>query len=128
MIRHLYVPLTQPEDVIPHLAKQELHWKAGYSAQELAITWANTGSDFPASVRRVLDSAPEYVQADLVDGFFEREVELGTKGRNSQTDLTLDVYTQAVNSHKRAAQSKVVRMMVPNLGETTRVVHPQIAR
>jgi len=31
--------------------------------------------------------------------------------------ITLDVYTQAVGSHKRAAQSKVVRMMVPNLGE-----------
>ena len=29
----------------------------------------------------------------------------------------MDVYTQAVNSNKRAAQSKVVKMMVPNLGE-----------
>jgi hypothetical protein len=26
-------------------------------------------------------------------------------------------YTQAVNSHKRAAQSKVVRMMVPNVDQ-----------
>jgi carboxylesterase type B len=26
-------------------------------------------------------------------------------------------YTQAVSSNKRAAQSKVVKMMVPNLGE-----------
>lgn len=31
--------------------------------------------------------------------------------------LQLDVYTQAVNSNKRAAQSKVVKMMIPNLGE-----------
>ena len=30
--------------------------------------------------------------------------------------ITLDVYTQAVTSNKRAAQSKVVRMMVPNAG------------
>jgi hypothetical protein len=31
--------------------------------------------------------------------------------------ITLDVYTQAVDSHKRAAQSKVVRMMVPDVGQ-----------
>lgn len=47
--------------------------------------------------------------------------------RHANSRITLDVYTQAVNSHKRAAQSKVVRMMVPNLGERTKVVHPQIA-
>jgi integrase len=33
--------------------------------------------------------------------------------RHANSRITLDVYTQAVNSHKRAAQSKVVRMMVP---------------
>ena len=33
---------------------------------------------------------------------------------------TLDVYTQAVNSHKRAAQSKVVQMIVPNVGTQRR--------
>ena len=30
--------------------------------------------------------------------------------------ITLDVYTQAVNSNKRAAQSKVVKMMVSSEG------------
>jgi hypothetical protein len=39
--------------------------------------------------------------------------------------ITLDVYTQAVGSNKRAAQSKVVRMMVPNLGEMKGETHPQ---
>ena len=87
MIRRLYVQLTKPEDVIPHLAKQEAHWRAGYSAQELAVAWASAGNSFPARVRNVLETAPEYVGAQLVDGFFEREVELGTPGRNSQTDL-----------------------------------------
>ena len=38
--------------------------------------------------------------------------------RHANSRITLEVYTQAVNSHKRAAQSKLVRMMVPNLGET----------
>src|SRR5580704_13855449 len=87
MICRLHVPLVKPEDVIPHLAKQELHWRAGYSAQELAFAWCNASADFPAAVRTALNTAPEYARAKLVDGFFEREVELGTPGRNSQTDL-----------------------------------------
>ena len=45
--------------------------------------------------------------------------------RHANSRITLDVYTQATNSHKRAAQSKVVRMMVPNLGETKGATHPQ---
>ena len=36
--------------------------------------------------------------------------------RHANSKITLDVYTQAVNSHKRAAQSKVVRMIVPGVG------------
>jgi hypothetical protein len=87
MVRRLHLPLLKPEDVIPHLAKQELHWKAGYSAMELAVAWFAARTDFPTSVRAVLNTAEEYVQAELVDGFFEREVELGSRGRNSQTDL-----------------------------------------
>jgi integrase len=47
--------------------------------------------------------------------------------RHANSRITLDVYTQAVNSHKRAAQSKVVKMMVPNLGETTGESHPRSA-
>jgi hypothetical protein len=87
MIRRLHVPLLKPEDVIPHLARQALHWRAGYSAQELEVAWAGSLNGFPAAVRAVLKTAPEYARAELVDGFFEREVELGSPGRNSQTDL-----------------------------------------
>jgi hypothetical protein len=36
--------------------------------------------------------------------------------RHANSRITLDVYTQAVSSNKRAAQSKVVRMMVPDVG------------
>ena len=36
--------------------------------------------------------------------------------RHANSRITLDVYTQAVNSHKRAAQSKVVQMIVPSVG------------
>ena len=91
MIRRLHVPLLKPEDIIPHLAKQELHWRAGYSAQELAIAWSSPGNDFPPAVRRVLQTSPEYCRAEFIDGFFEREVDLGSPGRNSQTDLMVIV-------------------------------------
>lgn len=44
--------------------------------------------------------------------------------RHANSRITLEVYTQAVTSHKRAAQSKVVRMMVPDLGERKDESHP----
>lgn len=44
----------------------------------------------------------------------------------SRSRITPEIHTQAVNSHKRAAQSKVVRMMVPNPSETRVVSHPEI--
>ena len=40
--------------------------------------------------------------------------------RHANSKITLDVYTQAVNSHKRAAQSKVVQMIVPSVGTVTK--------
>ena len=45
--------------------------------------------------------------------------------RHANSRITLEVYTQATTSNKRAAQSKVVRMMVPNLGETKDEIHPE---
>jgi len=36
--------------------------------------------------------------------------------RHANSRITLDVYTQAVNSQKRAAQSEVVQMIVPTAG------------
>lgn len=46
--------------------------------------------------------------------------------RHANSRITLDVYTQATNSHKRAAQSKVIRMMFPNPGETKGQTHSKI--
>lgn len=47
--------------------------------------------------------------------------------RHANSRITLDTYTQAVTSHKRAAQSKVVQMMVSNLGQKDSKKDPQIA-
>jgi len=87
MSRFFYAhEIAKPEDVKSYLAKGELHWKKGYSAHELAHSWVNAGG-IPAPVRSVLDSCPEYADATLVEGLFEREVDLRTPGRRSQTDL-----------------------------------------
>ena len=45
--------IAKPEDVIPFLAKQERHWKGGYSAYELAHSWVKADG-IPDPVRSVL--------------------------------------------------------------------------
>lgn len=47
--------------------------------------------------------------------------------RHANSRITLDVYTQAVNSTKRAAQSKVVRMILPDLGTSDADRHIETA-
>lgn len=85
-MRHLNLPMLRPECVIPHLAKQEKHWKAEHSAQELAVSWFKANG-LPLAVRTVLDNCSIFRDAEFIDGFFEREVDLRTPGHNSQTDL-----------------------------------------
>lgn len=87
MSRFFYAnEIARPADVIPYLAKQERHWKKGYSAYELAHSWIRA-EGVPDSVRSVLDTCSDYVGATLVEGLFERDVDLRTPGRRSQTDL-----------------------------------------
>jgi integrase len=47
--------------------------------------------------------------------------------RHANSRITLDVYTQAVNSHKHAAQSSIVKMMVPDLGTKAHERHAEMA-
>ena len=88
MSRFFYAhEIAKPRAVVPYLAQQEHHWKKGYSAYELAHSWVNSDDDIPASVRSVLDTCPDYAGAALVEGLFERGVDLRTPGHRSQTDL-----------------------------------------
>ena len=48
--------------------------------------------------------------------------------RHANSKITLDVYTQAVDSNKGAAQSKVVRMMVHSVGQKAGETDPQKAQ
>ena len=78
--------LVNPEDAKPFLADPHLHWKKGYSACELATSWISA-QDIPSSVRNVLASSPTFTDARLITGILERQTDLRTPGRPSQTDL-----------------------------------------
>jgi hypothetical protein len=79
-------PLGTPHDARAYLADPIKHWRPDHSALELATSWIGAGG-IPAHVARVLASCDAYAECRLVEAFFEREVQLGTKGRPSQTDL-----------------------------------------
>ena len=71
-----------PGDVISHLADEKRHWREGYSAYELSHSWVRANG-VPVAVRGVLDGCESYRDAELVEGFFEKEVDLRTRGRAS---------------------------------------------
>jgi hypothetical protein len=80
------VPLLKPEDVIPHLGKPT-HWKQGRSAKAVADSWFQA-NDLPPRIRAMLEQAPEFKGAELVDAWLERCTDLGDRrGSASQTDL-----------------------------------------
>src|SRR5689334_18418289 len=79
------MPIEQPEEIKPRLGKLT-HWKEGRSAYELAAAWMRVGG-IPDRVREVLDQAPEWRHAELLDAIFERETNLPGQGGGSQTDL-----------------------------------------
>jgi hypothetical protein len=83
----LHVPMLSPADVIPHLAKRELHWRSGYSAHALATTWFRANG-LPPAVRAVLETHHRFRGAELIDAILERKTDLrdGVRGQ-SHTDL-----------------------------------------
>ena len=83
---HIAVPLRRPDDVIPHLGRP-IHWKQGRSAKAVADSWFRA-RDIPSSVRAVLSRSHFLADAELLDGWLERETDLGDRrGSPSQTDL-----------------------------------------
>jgi hypothetical protein len=86
LIPKLHIGIKRPEEVVPRLGKPDLHWKVGRSAFCLANAWVGA-NDFPPRVKAVFKQDAQYIGASLVAGFFERETDLRTKGRPSQTDL-----------------------------------------
>ncbi|MGI4758796.1 MAG: DUF6946 family protein [Janthinobacterium lividum] len=90
---------------------------------------AHAGTDFPERVRELLNTATEYVGAQLVDGFFEREVDLGTPGRNSQTDLMVvagigrELAMIAVEGKAEESFAEIVSVWNNSAGKQQRLEH-----
>lgn len=80
--------IATPEDARKHLADPNTQWREGYSAYELATCWLGARG-FPASIRSALDAYPTFKDAELIEAFFERKVDLGTPGHPSQNDLLI---------------------------------------
>jgi hypothetical protein len=83
-IPRLYVPLIEPEDVVRHLGRQEKHWKEKKSAHALATLWSQS-TGLPTKIEAALKTRFESPQ--LIDAFLERQTDLQSEGRPSQTDL-----------------------------------------
>jgi hypothetical protein len=68
----------------------------------------------------------QFLVIDLVDSSGDRLANLGDRDParcRANSRITLDVYTQAVSSHKRAARSRIVKTMVSDLGTKTNERH-----
>jgi hypothetical protein len=106
--------VTRPEDVASLLAKPE-HWKPGRSAFELTTSWLRADG-IPESVARTLATAEDYREAVMIEGFFERQVDLRTPGRPSQTDLL--AFLRVADGHAvLAVEGKVDEPFGPIISE-----------
>lgn len=79
-------PLERAEQARLLLRDPDLQWKRGRSAFETATAWV-TARGVPAKVASVLAQAPEWLNAEVVAGFFEHPTALDTQLAPSQTDL-----------------------------------------
>ena len=74
-------------DIRTELADPVRHWRAGYSAYEVAHAWTAHLDALPPIVQDLFDQHPPLAGAELVEAFFERKVDIGTPGRPSQSDV-----------------------------------------
>jgi hypothetical protein len=114
-VTRLSLTLLEPEDVIRHLGKGKMHWKAGRSAHALATRW-HEARDIPAIVRATLDRSAKFTDAKFVDGFLERSVALPDGGRATQTDLMAILHLRD-GLAVAAVEGKVDETFGPLVGE-----------
>ena len=95
-ISQLHLPMRRPEDVIPYLGSPG-QWKDDRSAKLVAESWFAAKDHpelhgLPEMVRVTLGRCPpdqvsRFAEAELVDAFLERCIELGDGSTPSQTDV-----------------------------------------
>ena len=79
------MPIEEPKEIIPRLGK-EGHWQQEPSAFELATSWMKA-KRIPDRVRQVLDQAPDWRQAELLDAIFERKTEMPGRGGSATAQI-----------------------------------------
>lgn len=113
-VRSLDCPVASIEEVraLAHPAK---HWKDGRSAKELTKAWIGT-DNIPFRVSSVLNSCPTYKLAEMQHAIFEKKVNLGTPGRDSQTDLMVYMTLFRGGAAVVAVEGKVNESFGPIVG------------
>lgn len=113
----VHLPILAPTDVIPHLGKGAAHWREGYSAKACAESWF-AANDLPAPVRAVLDQAPEWRGAVMLDAYLERGVDLGDGVRGaSMTDAMAICRMAGGGLGVVAVEAKVREDFGPTVGQ-----------
>jgi hypothetical protein len=116
-MKRIVVPTRDPEDWQRLLAKS-YHWKTGYSAKTLALSWETAHPSVPPEVAAALESAgdPTLHGLELLLAIPEYEVDLPGGRRPSQTDV-LALMRGARGLVVVAVEGKVDETFGPTVGE-----------
>ncbi len=117
-MKRIFVPTQSAEDWKRLLAKPELHWKPGYSAMSLALSWEAAHPNIPPEVQAALHSAgnPLLTYVDLLLAVPEYQVALPGGTRPSQTDV-LALLRGTAGLVTVAVEGKVDEPFGPTVGE-----------
>lgn len=131
-ISQLHLPIRTPEDVIPYLGSPG-HWRDGRSAKLVAEGWFSAKDrpelhGLPEMVRITLGRCPpvqasRFAEAELVDAFLERTIELGDGSTPSQTDV-LAILRLSNELAIMAVEGKVNESFGPLVSEWLREAMP----
>jgi hypothetical protein len=131
-ISQLHLPMRRPEDVIPYLGSPG-HWQDERSAKLVAESWFAAKDHpelhgLPEMVFVTLDRCPQdqvsrFAEAELVDAYLERCIELGDGSTPSQTDV-LAILRLPDEIAIMAVEGKVDESFGPLVSEWLRAAPP----
>ena len=117
-MKRIAVPTRSAEEWKRLLAQPDLHWKAGYFAMTLALSWEAAHPSAPAEVLAALDASGDTRLRDrsLVLAVPEWQVDLPGGRRPSQTDL-LALMRGSGGLVALAVEGKVDEPLGPTVGD-----------
>jgi hypothetical protein len=106
-----------PDDWKQFLADPDKHWKSGYSAKAVALSW-EAADGLPEEVARALDSAPGNVLSHAVPFLAVPEYRTDLPGgdRPSQTDVMVIGRAEG-GAFAMAVEGKVAESFGPTIGD-----------